>query len=476
VRQYLAERGITDDDVQRYRLGVALGQSANDRLFARYGAELVASGVVRQNDDSRRDFLAGRLIFPIRDVAGRTVALAGRIFPWTGPRPDGSKRPKYLNTSVSPIYKKESLLWGLDLARKAATERDELVIAEGYMDVIALRRAGIPNAVCASGTAVGAHHLSIAGRYAKRVVVCLDGDEAGQLAAEAMLNRVGKPAGVQRLLLAVLPAGKDPDELIADDAQAMRKVIDDALSATLFRLRRLLGSLDLTTEAGRAAALAKGVELLAASDDLFARDHLTELADRCGVAPYELRSSFDKLRRRGAGRQRQPSEQPTLRPVDRTVTVAGQALLAYAQYRERVDHLVDRELFSDQSLEAKLFAALASSPSRQGVLDQLGDDGEAVSFASALFATELDEDFDPVRAIVDLARARLADAATRFGSWGMDGIRYAQQAVRTRNALECWQSDADELHRLVEGAGELLVYLAIDAPAPPPIAETACSA
>jgi DNA primase len=228
---YLRRRGLDDDSIAQFGLGFAPndGQmliSALKRVQISEEAMLEA-GVVRCAEDGRLfSFFRNRVMFPVGDRRGRVVAFGGRLLEGEG--------PKYINTSETPLFHKGSLLYGLSRARQAAADGQAVVVVEGYMDVIALVRAGWSGAVAPLGTALTETQIEALWKLAppgKRVpILCFDGDTAGQRAARRAVERL-LPLVLpdQSARVAFLPQGEDPDSLLAKQGRtAMRSVLDEA--------------------------------------------------------------------------------------------------------------------------------------------------------------------------------------------------------------------------------------------------------
>jgi len=224
ARDYLARRGLDEEAARRFRLGYApAGRTRlKEALAARLGEPLlVAAGLLIQPEDGRGayDRFRDRVIFPILDARGRVIAFGGRTL--------GDGEPKYLNSPETEVFHKGSVLYGLAWAARAARAADEVVVAEGYMDVIALHRAGIETAVAPLGTALTEGQLALLWRLAREPILCFDGDAAG---ARAALRAGERALPLLRpdhsLRFALLPPGEDPDSLLArGGAAAMRAVL-----------------------------------------------------------------------------------------------------------------------------------------------------------------------------------------------------------------------------------------------------------
>jgi len=225
ARAYLDERGLDADTIRRFRLGwapnvrQALGRSLSERFTEPL---LIEGGLLRRPSDPLGgepiDYFRGRIMFPIGDRSGRVIAFGGRLIPGSRPETDG--QPKYLNSPESALFEKGRVLYGwaaarAGLSRAASSAGSEVIVTEGYMDVIALHRAGLPTAVAPLGTALSEFQLHDLWRLGSEPVLCFDGDAAGQRAAARALYRALPFVGAGRSLrFASLPAGEDPDSLI----------------------------------------------------------------------------------------------------------------------------------------------------------------------------------------------------------------------------------------------------------------------
>jgi DNA primase len=228
AHDYLRLRGLSEATIARFRLGYAPeGRSALREALTRAGVPLelaLESGLVGKRDDGQLfDRMRGRVIFPIADRRGRIIAFGGRTM--------GDGQPKYLNSPETPLFQKGRTLYGLAQAMRPARDSGEIIVAEGYMDVIALAQAGFAQAVAPLGTALTESQIEELWRLVPEPTLCFDGDTAGERAAARAAERalpLLKPG--QSLRFALLPAGEDPDTLIiAQGPGAMRAVLDAAL-------------------------------------------------------------------------------------------------------------------------------------------------------------------------------------------------------------------------------------------------------
>src|SRR3569833_1362724 len=239
AREYLKSRGLNAEAAKKFRLGYA--PSGNTTLIEHLKTknitldDMIAAGVARPASEDRnaRDFFFDRLMFPITDPRGKVIAFGGR-----GLSPDA--KPKYINTGETTLFSKGHLLYNFATARPAAIKAQSIVVAEGYMDVIALVRAGFDYAVAPLGTALPEDQLHLLWRTAPEPIMAFDGDDAGLRAAHraARLALPHLKAGYS-LRFAFLPGGEDPDSFIKQNGPApMKKLLDEALplSQVLWRV------------------------------------------------------------------------------------------------------------------------------------------------------------------------------------------------------------------------------------------------
>jgi len=260
ARAYLAGRGLEEDVLREFRVGVS--PRAWDRVIgasrgAGYSeAELLAAGLAsrRREGPGLLDRFRGRIMFPLADAKGHVLGFGARAL-------SAEDQPKYLNTSESDLFHKGSLVYGADLARPAAARAGRLVLVEGYTDVIALRQAGIPETVCSMGTALTERQLDALKRLTPKVLLCQDPDAAGQEAvakgkdAIRVFNEGHRLRGFD-LRVVRLPAGQDPADVVQRaGAAAMRALLETSVPVARFEVERALDAGSLGTPEGRDQAL-----------------------------------------------------------------------------------------------------------------------------------------------------------------------------------------------------------------------------
>ena len=224
ARDYLQRRGIDQAAIQRFGLGYAPdGRNVLKRALAHLGEDkLIETGMlIRPDEGDSYDRFRGRLMFPIRDPRGRVIAFGGRII--------GAGEPKYLNSPDTPLFDKGRTLYNIDRAGPASRQAKRLIVVEGYMDVIALDRAGIAEAVAPNGTALTEAQIERLWRLDPAPILCFDGDPAGRKAAVRAAMRALPLLGPERTLRFVeLPPGQDPDDVVSGGG---REAIEALLAA-----------------------------------------------------------------------------------------------------------------------------------------------------------------------------------------------------------------------------------------------------
>ncbi|MFW5933780.1 MAG: DNA primase [Actinomycetota bacterium] len=298
ARDYLKARGFGRAEAEAFELGFAPNRwDALARALTADGIDerdLITTGLAARNDrGGLRDRFRGRLIFPIHDPGGDVIGFGGRVLPELDY--GDFDPPKYLNSAETPLYKKHRVLYGLRQARSDIVRAGQVLVCEGYTDVMALHQAGVANAVATCGTAVGAEHLRMLARYASKVVLAFDGDAAGVAAAERAWSAArevadggeGGQGATLDLRVLALPEDQDPADLAAElGADGMRRAVDEATPVVPFVIRHHLDSADLSSEAGRTAALRDALEVLGRESDADLRREWarTEVADRIGLS------------------------------------------------------------------------------------------------------------------------------------------------------------------------------------------------
>jgi DNA primase len=361
AREYLAGRGLGEQVLKDFGVGMSAGDwgTVLERgQRAGYSIdEMRAAGLIRKGQKGGfYDWFRLRIMFPVRDPRGRILGFGAR-----GLTPDA--KPKYLNSPESELYRKSRILFGVDRARAAMAKSGRAVVVEGYTDVLALHQAGFEEAVAVMGTAITPDQLQALAGLCEEVVLALDADRAGR----AAMLRAQNVAGSRKLRLRVaqMPAGEDPADMLAGEgagegaADRFREIVDGALDMPVFHVRSILESGDLTTPAGRDAALDESLPVLAGMGETISRDELArEVAERLDADPA-------LVTRRLAG-EGKPRPRETARPAPAPPSSNGEP----AQPARRPVELSARE-----RRERELLAMCVASPQvGREYLAKLGDE------------------------------------------------------------------------------------------------------
>lgn len=298
---YFLDRGLTMETIRHFGLGFApddwreLKNHLNEQGFD--DVLLESANLLRRSDKNGKvsyyDNFRNRVMFPIIDPRGNVIAFGGRVL-------DDSK-PKYINTSDTLVYKKSNGVFALNFAKNG--NDGKLIIAEGYMDVIALHQAGFTNAVACLGTALTKEQANLLSRYADEIILSYDADEAGQKATARALG-IFDTTGMEIKVLR-LTGGKDPDEIIKKyGAQRFRDIINGAANDTEYRLLRARQGIDLSTDDGKVKYLSAATEVLAEISSPVEVDvYASRLANELGVDKLAIESQV-KYKREGLRKRR----------------------------------------------------------------------------------------------------------------------------------------------------------------------------
>lgn len=334
---YFTRRGLSMATIRHFGLGYAppgryeLVNHLRAKGYAR--DELLQANVafVSRSGNLVDRFIA-RAMFPIIDLRGNVVAFGGRILT--------DEKPKYINTSDTPVYHKSSGLFAMNFAKNENS--DTLILAEGYMDVIALHQAGFRTAIASLGTALTGEQARIIARYAKEAVICYDSDEAGQKAASRAIP-ILRQAGLAVRVLTV-PGNKDPDEFMRtygkDGPARFKALLEGSGNDVDYRLDKIRRGCDMNTPEGRVKYVTQAAELLAEMDNRVEREvYAARLAEEIGVDKSAVLSQAEKAGRRTARKARERELRDQTRAMsgaDDRVNVEKQKHLRAANAEETV--------------------------------------------------------------------------------------------------------------------------------------------
>jgi len=450
ARDYLSSRGLDDAAIRQFRLGYA--PDSHTALVIHLKAkeisleDIVAAGLARPAEDGKpaRDFFYNRVMFPITDFRGRVIAFGARAL-------EADAKPKYINSGETSLFSKGGLLYNFATARAAALKGGSIIVAEGYMDVIALVRAGFEAAVAPLGTALTEDQLSLLWRTAPEPILSFDGDDAGFRAAQRAA-RLALPhlAAGHSLRFAFLPPGEDPDSFVrAQGASAMKRILEAAEPLAQMLWRMETEGRDFATPERRAGlehALGEIVSQMrdAKVADYYRRDFNNRIFDLFKRRPQRPKTEFRgssprNMERRGGSR---PIE--TVSPAVRNSLLARSSGVRQMKEMELLALLLEAPEIAER--QGELLAAL---PLSDRSLDRLRD--ELLNLAASGFRLETGRLED------HLVRAGMAELVERLsarrakGGLGADAARDGALGGADLEEVEArWLAAAVQLREIAE--------------------------
>ncbi len=366
---YLEDRGLDRQTMARFGLGFApsTGDALVRHLKPKYPEKLLeVSGLVSKDQSGRLyDRFRRRIIFPIANDGGKIIAFGGRAM--------GDDMPKYMNSPETPIYSKSTVLYHLDRAKEALRQNDFAILVEGYMDAIAVARAGFLNVVASCGTSLAEPQIKLLGRFTRRVVVNYDPDTAGQAATERSLTLLLEKEFDVRVLS--LPAGADPDKFLKEQgAEAYKKLLSQSPTYLDYLIGRAR-TMDRTTAAGKVAALnflMPYVQRL--PNRLLRSEWATRIASELRVDEPVLREAL-----RRAAAERRSEVKPSVELLGSPLKPAERRLMQMLVEAEGF-----REKLAGELLVNSLHKGLESERILEMLIAKASEPSDATAFASAL--------------------------------------------------------------------------------------------
>lgn len=292
---YFLRRALTTATIRHFGLGYApdswhaLTEHLRSKGFTY--EEMVLANLVRRSDKNGKanyyDNFRNRVMFPIIDLRGNVIAFGGRVM-------DDSK-PKYINTSDTPVYKKSNGVFALNFAKNA--NENKLLLVEGYMDVIALHQAGFTNAIACLGTAFTSEQANLLSRYAEEIIICYDNDGAGREATQRALNVLGKTG--LKLRVVTMSGGKDADEIIRTHGkERFAELLGMAANKTEYRLLQERNKYNLNTDDGKLRFLTAAAQILAECSSIECDIYATRLSNELGVSAESINAQIRSVKTR----------------------------------------------------------------------------------------------------------------------------------------------------------------------------------
>ena len=349
ARKYLRDRQLSDKTIVNFGLGYAPAEWQGLTNYLRskgFTDEEMTRGYLaaRNKNGNLYDIFRDRVMFPIIDLRGNVIAFGGR-------RMGDEGGPKYLNSGDTPVFKKSNGLFALNLAKKSG--KDTFILAEGYMDDIAMHQAGFDNAVATLGTALTSQQAKLIGDYAKKVIISYDSDEAGQKATRRAMEIFEKEEVTVQVLQ--MDGAKDPDEYIKKyGAQRFEMLLEGANSALDFQLLKLKNQYDIQNPEQRVEYLTKACDILAGLTNPIQQDvYCTRLANETSTDKASIKLQMDRAKAKNRRRETRKKEQELLRSgVGRQIKVdyrqKGNTMpKAFAQQQIICALIRDNSLYND---------------------------------------------------------------------------------------------------------------------------------
>jgi len=292
ARGYLVSRGFSPKTIADFQLGFspnsweALKQYLMEKGYSE--GELLTAGLVIEAEGGKtHDRFRNKLMFPISDAQGRIIGFGARVL--------DDSLPKYVNSPQTLIFDKSSSLYGIDKAKSAIRQQDMVVIVEGYMDVIIAHQYGFNNVVASMGTSVTEKQMNTLKKLTRNLALALDADAAGE---EAMLRCVAYENTLDaEVKVVILPSGKDPDDVIKEEAQVWQKLLEEALPVVDYTFNMVTANLDLATAKGKSLVVDRLLPVIAEIKDSVRRAHyLQKLASLVKVSERNLEATLAKLK------------------------------------------------------------------------------------------------------------------------------------------------------------------------------------
>jgi len=312
ARSYMTGRGLSSKTIADFQLGFspnsweALKQYLVEKDYTE--DELLTAGLIIPAETGKtHDRFRNKLMFPIYDVRGRVTGFGARVL--------DDSLPKYINSPQTPIFDKSSSLYGINLAQTAIRQQNMAILAEGYTDVITAHQNGFDNVVGSMGTSITEKQLSTLKKLTKSMALALDADAAGE---EAMLRCVGYENTLDaEVKVITLPEGKDPDDVIKQDAEIWQRLVEEASPVIDYTFNRVTAGLDLSTARGKSSAGDRLLPIIAKIKDDIRRDHyMNKLAKLTESSYRNIEAALSRIKPdRRAQETRQEATARALQPL-----------------------------------------------------------------------------------------------------------------------------------------------------------------
>ncbi len=347
AREYLARRGLDEETIIQWQIGYSPDEWEKTSNFLKKQGysekEIFQAGLSVKSEKGSRfyDRFRGRIMFPINDINGNTVAFSARVSP---EKEETEKMGKYINSPQTMIYDKSRILFGLDKAKLEIKRADLAILVEGQMDVIAAHQHGFKNTVASSGTALTAEQINILKRYSPNIALAFDADEAGSLAADRGIREA--MAAEMNIKVITVPDGKDPDECLRKDPEAWRAAVAAAKPMMQYYFDKVFAGLDLASPEGRREAAKALLPIIAKLGNRIEQDiWLQKLSEKIDVAESLLREAIKKNQPRQRTQKKQEEVvTPAAPTVSRNEKLSELFLALLLRFPVWIEYAIDRLL------------------------------------------------------------------------------------------------------------------------------------
>lgn len=360
IKEYLHGRGLSDEAIERWKIGYSL-DSYDDLLnFLRSkkfsDPDILLAGMSYRSEKGQHfNRFRDRIMFPINDINGQPIAFTARINPKVV---DNKALGKYINSPQTEIYDKSRVLFGLDKAKMAVKEKDELILVEGQMDVISVFEAGFKNVSAVSGTALTVFQLNLIKRYTKNIILAFDSDSAGAAATDRGVSEALKMGF--NIKIVSLKGGKDPDDIVRNNPADFKMALDEAQNIMEYYLERELSMIDINNISQKNKAVAQVLLIINKLYNKVEQDFwIKELSQRAKVDEVFLREELQKLSKNNdkiTPNYKKIEEKPEARSIistweDKLIESLLSLLLKFDDYSEYVFNNLSSDFISGQYKE-----------------------------------------------------------------------------------------------------------------------------
>jgi DNA primase len=439
ARDYLRSRGLAGDVARQFKLGWAPDDW--DQLARQSG---IASDLLRDNGlaftnkrNRMQDAFRARVLFPIFNESGEAVAIGGRVLP-------GSADPaKYKNSPETPIYTKSKTLYGLNWAKADIVNKNQVIVCEGYTDVIGFHRAGVPRAVATCGTAFTEEHVRLLKKYATRVVLAFDADNAGQGAAERFYEWEEKYQ--VEVSVASFPKGKDPGELAQIDPPALETSVEGAKPFLRFRLDRVVDGKSASSPEAAARLGEQAMAVVNEHPNVNVRKlYAGEVALRVGLPAADFVALAERRTRSPQVRVARPRQRHERRENAEFVAIA-----MLVQSWDAIAPFLVEALFADETYRRAFVAVAGAGGDLVAALEQADPEARDVLERAAVVDLEVDVDAEARNLISAAVRRELSSGTAGSG----DDLIRSDAEARVR------MEELRTAERGLDAAGWLLGWL-----------------